>query len=45
MPRFVDPISGAAQYLELADALFGPEWATPATFRFGASSLLADLLR
>lgn len=35
----------AAEYLELADALFGPEWATPATFRFGASSLLADLLR
>ena len=35
----------AAEYLELADALFGPEWAAPATFRFGASSLLADLLR
>jgi deoxyribose-phosphate aldolase len=35
----------AAAYLELADALFGPEWATPATFRFGASSLLDDLLR
>ena len=34
----------AAAYLELADALFGPGWATPATFRFGASSLLADLL-
>jgi deoxyribose-phosphate aldolase len=35
----------AAQYLELADALFGPQWATPRTFRFGASSLLDDLLR
>jgi deoxyribose-phosphate aldolase len=35
----------AAAYLELADALFGPEWAAPATFRFGASSLLGDLLR
>jgi deoxyribose-phosphate aldolase len=35
----------AAAYLELADALFGPEWAKPATFRFGASSLLDDLLR
>ena len=35
----------AAAYLELADALFGPEWATPRTFRFGASSLLDDLLR
>jgi deoxyribose-phosphate aldolase len=35
----------AAGYLELADALFGPEWASPATFRLGASSLLDDLLR
>ena len=35
----------AAGYLELADALFGREWARPATFRFGASSLLGDLLR
>jgi deoxyribose-phosphate aldolase len=35
----------AAEYLELADALFGPGWAAPGTFRFGASSLLADLLR
>jgi deoxyribose-phosphate aldolase len=35
----------AAAYLELADALFGPGWATPRTFRFGASSLLGDLLR
>jgi len=37
--------SEAAEYLELADALLGAGWATPATFRFGASSLLADLLR
>jgi deoxyribose-phosphate aldolase len=35
----------AAAYLELADALFGPGWASPRTFRFGASSLLTDLLR
>ena len=35
----------AAAYLELADALLGPEWTSPRTFRFGASSLLADLLR
>jgi deoxyribose-phosphate aldolase len=34
----------AAEYLELADALLGPDWATPRTFRFGASSLLEDLL-
>ena len=34
----------AAEYLELADALLGPEWASPATFRIGASSLVDDLL-
>ena len=31
-------------YLELADALFGPGWATPARFRIGASALLQDVL-
>lgn len=35
----------AAGYLRLATALLGPGWAAPATFRFGASSLLDDLLR
>ena len=30
-------------YLELADEIMGPGWATPATFRFGASSLLDAL--
>lgn len=34
----------AAQYLELADAVMGPHWATPATFRFGASRLLPALV-
>ena len=34
----------AAGYLHLADALLGPSWAGPRTFRFGASSLLDDLL-
>jgi deoxyribose-phosphate aldolase len=34
----------AGRYLELADEELGPEWATPETFRFGASSLLGDLL-
>ncbi|OJA71038.1 deoxyribose-phosphate aldolase [Burkholderia ubonensis] len=34
----------AAAYLMLAEQVFGPGWATPATFRFGASSLLANLL-
>jgi deoxyribose-phosphate aldolase len=36
--------SGAASYLHLASALLGPGWATPATFRFGASGLLDALL-
>jgi deoxyribose-phosphate aldolase len=39
--------AGAASYLHLSNALLGPGWATPATFRFGASgladALLADL--
>ncbi len=35
----------AAGYLQLADRLLGPGWAAPARFRFGASSLLDDLLR
>lgn len=34
----------AAAYLALADELLGPAWATPETFRLGASSLLDDLL-
>ena len=36
--------AGAAGYLHLANALLGPGWATPATFRFGASGLLDALL-
>jgi deoxyribose-phosphate aldolase len=35
----------AAAYLALADALVEPGWASPRRFRFGASSLLDDLLR
>lgn len=34
----------AAVYVALADDLLGPDWATPRTFRIGASSLLDDLL-
>ena len=33
-----------AGYLALADELLGVGWATPETFRIGASSLLDDLL-
>lgn len=34
----------AAAYLELADRIMGSDWVSPKTFRFGASSLLDDLL-
>ena len=33
-------LADAQQYLDLADDIMGPEWATPHTFRFGASGLL-----
>ena len=36
-------IADAAAYLDLADAILGASWARPATFRIGASSLLAAL--
>ncbi|MCW2237408.1 deoxyribose-phosphate aldolase [Azospirillum canadense] len=36
--------AGAAAFLALADQLQGKGWATPKTFRFGASSLLDSLL-
>ena len=35
----------AAAYLVLADHLLGASWATPASFRFGASGLLDDLTK
>jgi deoxyribose-phosphate aldolase len=34
----------AVAYLDLADSVMGEGWATPATFRFGASGLLDTLL-
>jgi deoxyribose-phosphate aldolase len=37
-------VGQAAGYLVLADTLLGAEWARPATFRFGASALLDDIL-
>ncbi|MBY5992718.1 deoxyribose-phosphate aldolase [Ferrimonas balearica] len=35
----------AAEYLDLAASILGPDWVSPRTFRFGASSLLASLLQ
>lgn len=40
----IKTVADAAVYLELADRIMGPDWAKPATFRFGASSLLGDIL-
>ena len=37
-------VQDAATYLAIADRLMGPDWATPETFRFGASSLLDSLI-
>lgn len=34
----------AAIYLAIADRIMGPDWVSPRTFRFGASSVLGDLL-
>lgn len=36
-------LADAQSYLALADAFMGPDWATPATFRFGASGLYGAL--
>ncbi len=37
-------IADASLYLALADEIMGPEWASPATFRFGASGVLDALV-
>ena len=36
-------LADATTYLDLADSIMGPGWASPATFRFGASGLLDTL--
>lgn len=36
-------VADAAPYLALADRIMGPDWASPRTFRLGASSLLVVL--
>jgi len=38
-------VADAGIYFALADELLGPDWATPARFRLGASGLLDDVLR
>ncbi|MGQ0663002.1 MAG: deoxyribose-phosphate aldolase [Pseudomonadota bacterium] len=41
----VKTLEQARAYLELADAILGPAWASSRTLRIGASGLLDDLLR
>lgn len=38
-------VEDAAAYLALADRIMGPDWASPTTFRIGASALHAELVR
>lgn len=37
-------MADALVYLQLAEGIMGPGWVSPSTFRFGASSLLDDVL-
>ena len=37
-------LADAKRYLDLTDAMMGEDWATPATFRFGASGLYGALV-
>jgi deoxyribose-phosphate aldolase len=37
-------VADAASYLSLADEIMGPDWVSPATFRFGASGVLDALV-
>ena len=37
-------VEDAGKYLAMADDTMGKDWASPATFRFGASGLLDDIL-
>jgi len=37
-------LADAAAYLDLADRIMGSGWATPKTFRIGASGLYDDLI-
>ncbi|MFS8115173.1 deoxyribose-phosphate aldolase [Rhizobium jaguaris] len=40
----IGSVVDAALYLSLAETIMAPDWAMPSTFRFGASSLLDDIL-
>ncbi|OJF92117.1 deoxyribose-phosphate aldolase [Pararhizobium antarcticum] len=40
----VGTVAEARLYMNLANTIMGPDWVMPSTFRFGASSLLKDIL-
>ncbi|MCO5732793.1 deoxyribose-phosphate aldolase [Rhizobium sp. SSA_523] len=40
----ISTVSEAELYLRLAETIMGPDWLMPSTFRFGASSLLDDIV-
>lgn len=40
----ISTVADADLYLMLAESILGPNWVMPSTFRFGASSLLDDIL-
>ncbi|HEX8048291.1 deoxyribose-phosphate aldolase [Rhizobium sp.] len=40
----IGSVADAALYLSLAETIMASDWAMPSTFRFGASSLLDDIL-
>jgi deoxyribose-phosphate aldolase len=40
----IGSVADAALYLSLAETVMAPDWPIPSTFRFGASSLLDDIL-
>ena len=40
----VRTLADGKAYLDLAAGIMGPDWATPQTFRIGASGILSDLL-
>ncbi len=40
----ISTVADADLYLRLAETIMGPDWIIPSTFRFGASSLLDDII-
>ena len=43
-PSNIRTLADAKGYLDLADAIMGPGWVSPTSFRFGASGLYGALV-